>query len=36
MSYCDMCHVYDDEHTDGEPHMMRGDITNPYWITSIV
>ncbi len=24
MSYCDLCHVYDDEHTDGEPDMQRG------------
>ena len=29
MSYCDMCHVYDGEHTDGEPHMMRGRYYKP-------
>ena len=22
MSYCDLCHVYDAEHTDGEPDLM--------------
>ena len=29
MSYCDMCHVYDAEHTDGEPHMMTGRYYKP-------
>ena len=24
MAYCDICGNYDDEHTDGEPSMMRG------------
>ena len=24
MSYCDICGNYGDEHTDGEPSMMRG------------
>ena len=24
MAYCDICSNYDDEHTDGEPSMMRG------------
>ena len=24
MAYCDICGNYDDEHTDGEPFMMRG------------
>lgn len=29
MSYCDLCHNYDDEHTDGEPSMMRGSSYKP-------
>tara|TARA_Y100000992_G_scaffold288622_1_gene242434 strand:+ start:434 stop:700 length:267 start_codon:yes stop_codon:yes gene_type:complete len=29
MSYCDLCHVYDDEHTDGEPDMMTGRYYKP-------
>ena len=24
MAFCNICHNYDDEHTDGEPSMMRG------------
>jgi len=24
MAYCEVCGNYDDEHTDGEPSMMRG------------
>ena len=29
MSYCDLCHVYDSEHTDGEPDMMTGRYYQP-------
>lgn len=29
MSYCDLCHVYDAEHTDGEPDMMIGRYYKP-------
>ena len=29
MSYCDLCHVYDAEHTDGEPDMMKGRYYQP-------
>ena len=29
MSYCDLCHCYDDEHTDGEPDMQRGRYYKP-------
>ena len=29
MAYCDICGNYDDEHTDGEPSMMRGRKYNP-------
>ena len=29
MSYCDLCHCYDDEHTDGEPDMQSGRYYKP-------
>ena len=29
MSYCDLCHCYDDEHTDGEPDMQKGRYYKP-------
>ena len=29
MSYCDLCHCYDDEHTDGAPDMCMGRFYKP-------
>ena len=29
MAYCDICGNYDDEHTDGEPSIMRGQNYKP-------